>query len=142
MPENTRMDTITDARKAYRALLEIGPNGPAPVKALAIGGDSAGANLALMLSAWARDEKLRPAEAVFAFSAPTDATASSPSIRANFETDIMLKPLVAPMLKIPPALLRPMLYKATGIKPNDPIVSPVFGNLSNLPPTACLAHVR
>ena len=135
MPENSRMDTITDAREAYRAILEIGPDGPAPVKALALGGDSAGANLTLMVAAWARDEKLRAADAVFVFSAPTDSTATSPSIRENFETDIMLKPLVAPMLKVPPVLLRLMLYKATGIKPNDPIVSPVFGELSNLPPT-------
>ena len=135
MPEHTRMDTIIDARIAYRAILACGPDGPAPVKTLAVGGDSAGANLTLMISAWARDEKLRAANAVFVFSAPTDATASSPSIRENFETDIMLKPLVAPMLKVPPALLRPMLYKATGIKPNDPLVSPVFGDLSNLPPT-------
>ncbi len=135
MPEHSRMDTITDARDAYRAILQIGPNGPDPIRALAMGGDSAGANLCLMAAQWARDEKLRAADALFVFSAPTDATAASPSIRSNFETDIMLKPLVAPMLKVPPALLRPMLYKATGIKPNDPIVSPVFGNLDRLPPT-------
>ena len=135
MPENSRMDTITDARIAYRAILQTGPNGPAPVKSLAVGGDSAGGNLTLMLSNYAKDQNLRRADAVFALSPSTDSTFSSPSIRSNFETDIMLKPLVAPMLKVPLPILRPMLYRAAGIKPNDPIVSPIFADLSQLPPT-------
>lgn len=135
MPENSRADTIADTRAAYRAIFNTGPDGAGAAKSVAMGGDSAGGNLALMLSGWAKQEGLRPADAVFGYSPSTDGTASGPSIRENFETDIMLKPLVAPMLKVPAFVLRPLMYKAAGIKPNDPSVSPVFYDLSRLPPT-------
>lgn len=135
MPENSRMDTIVDAQAAYKAILQTGPNGPGKAKSLAVGGDSAGGNLTLMLSGWAKQENLRAADAIFGLSPSTDGTASGPSIRENFETDIMLKPLVGPMLKVPAFVLRPMMYKAAGIKPNNPLVSPIFYDLTNLPPT-------
>ena len=139
MPENPRMASIDDARASYKWILENGPDGPAPVEKLVVAGDSAGGNLALMLSNWARDTGLRMANAVVGISPVTDSTAESPSIKANIDTDTMLRPLIAPMLKIPRALLVWGAWKAAKISPASPLVSPLRADLSNLPPT--LIHV-
>lgn len=139
MPENPRMASIEDARASYKWILDNGPNGPATAKALAVGGDSAGGNLTLMLSNWVRDEALRAANAVFAISPSTDSTAESPSIRANLETDLMLKPLVTPLTKIPRWVFLWLSWRINRIPPASPLVSPVRDDLSGLPPT--LIHV-
>lgn len=135
MPENTRIDGIKDARAAYRWILNNGPDGPEAVERLAVAGDSAGGNLTLMLSNWARDENIRQADAVAAFSPTTDATFESPSIRKNFATDKMLQPLMGRALQIPrPAILWAM-WRLNKITPPSPDISPVRASLSNLPPT-------
>ena len=139
MPENTRLAGIEDCRAAYQWILENGPNGPAPVKKLAVAGDSAGGNLTLSLINWVRDNDHRPADAVIAISPAVDSTCSSPSIRGNFETDIMLQPLVGGLLKIPRPILLWMMWSANRISPASPEVSPIFADLSNLPPT--LVHI-
>ena len=139
MPENPRMASIEDARASYRWILDNGPNGPAEVNALAVAGDSAGGNLTLMLSNWVRDAGLRPADAVIAISPATDSTAESPSIRGNLETDLMLKPLVTPLTKIPRWIFLWLSWRINKISPASPLVSPVRDDLSNLPPT--LIHV-
>jgi acetyl esterase/lipase len=100
-----------------------------------MGGDSAGGNLSLVLSAWARDENLRLPDAVIALSPLTDSTYTSPSIRSNLESDAMLGPLFGVLNRIPRAVLAWMFVVMNRIKPSSPLVSPVFGKLSNLPPT-------
>lgn len=135
MPENPRMASIIDARAAYRWILENGPNGPAPVKKLAVAGDSAGGNLTLMLSNWVRDEGLRPADAVVGISPATDSAFESPSFKKNVETDKMLKPLIGPMLKIPRSVVLWYMWRQSKIAPASKHVSPLRDNLSNLPPT-------
>lgn len=139
MPENKRQDAIDDARAAYKWILENGPDGPAPVKKLAVAGDSAGGNLTLMLSNWVRNQGLRPADAVVGISPATDSTFESPSIKQNFETDSMLKPLAGPLVKLPRAVLVWAGRAQMGISPAAPRVSPLRANLSGLPPT--LIHV-
>ena len=134
IPENPRMAGVEDVRAVYEWILENSPTGKAPISHLAVGGDSAGGNLTLMVIAWARDEALRAADCAFALSPGTDATLGSPSIRANFETDIMLKPLAGPLLKIPRWLILLLSWKELGIKPSSPIVSPIMGDLLGLPP--------
>ena len=101
MPENKRMASIIDTQTAYKWILENGPNGPAKAAKIAVAGDSAGGNLTLMLSNWTRDTGLRAPDAIVALSPATDSTFESPSLKSNFETDTMLKPLVGPLLKIP-----------------------------------------
>ncbi|MGJ8564473.1 MAG: alpha/beta hydrolase [Alphaproteobacteria bacterium] len=135
MPENPRIASIIDARAAYKWILENGPDGPAAVQKLAVAGDSAGGNLALMLSNWARDEGLRAADAVAGLSPSTDSTFESPSIKNNFDTDTMLRPLVGPMLKIPRTVLLWGAWKNLSISPASPMISPLRGDLSGLPPT-------
>lgn len=134
-PEHRRADGIADCRRAYRWLLENGPDGPAPLDTLFVAGDSAGGNLALMTSAWARDEGPRMPDAVVVFSPVTDATFKAPSVRENAEHDTLVKPLFGPFLTLPRFLLRWVYLYLDGFRPVNPAVSPVYGDLSELPPT-------
>ena len=135
MPENSRRNTIEDARAAYDWILENGPDGPAPIGKLALAGDSAGGNLALMLSNWARANADRQPDAVVAFSPTTDASLSSPSMRRNLATDHMLRPMLKPILKMPKLFLLPAMQHHYNMSPSDPDQSPIYDDLSNLPPT-------
>lgn len=134
MPENPRSAPMEDGRAAYRWILDNGPNGQAEIKKFAIAGDSAGGNLTLTTINWARDAGIRQPDAVAALSPATDSSAQSPSIRENIETDLMLQPLVKPMLKLPVWLLLWGSWRSNGFKPSDPRISPIHDNLSDLPP--------
>ncbi|MEP3654575.1 MAG: alpha/beta hydrolase [Litorimonas sp.] len=135
MPENSRFNTIEDARAAYNWILNNGPDGEAPIEKLALAGDSAGGNLVLMLSNWARGHSDRQPDAVVAFSPTTDATLSSPSMRRNLDTDHMLRPMLKPILKMPKLFLLPAMQHHYRMSPSHPDQSPVYDDLSNLPPT-------
>ncbi len=135
MPENPRMASIEDCRTAYRWILTNGPNGPEKAEKLAVAGDSAGGNLTLVTAQWARDTGIRQADAIVGISPATDSTLESPSVKRNFETDFMLKPLVAPLLKIPRPVLVWLSWQQLKIRPSHPLVSPLRGDLSGLPPT-------
>ena len=74
-------------------------------------------------------------DAVVAFSPTVDGTFSSPSIAANIETDVMLGPLFSMLLRIPPTIRRWFNLLEARIHPANPVVSPIFADLSNLPPT-------
>ncbi|MEO1251095.1 MAG: alpha/beta hydrolase [Pseudomonadota bacterium] len=139
MPENARLDGVKDCRAAYEWVCENGPDGPAPAGALSIGGDSAGANLTLSLINWVRDEGKRTPQAVFAISPAVDTTFASPSLKGNLDTDLMLKPLATPLLKVPRPLMLWLSWRVNGVSPSDPAISPIFADLSGLPPT--LIHI-
>jgi len=134
MPEHPRRAGIEDCRTAYRWLLANGPDGPAPAKAVFVAGDSAGGNLTLSLIAWTRDTGLRAPDAAVALSPLADATLASPSIRANMHSDAMLGPLFGKLARVPRWLTLWLGWLQTRINPSDPIVSPVRGDLSRLPP--------
>ncbi len=134
MPEHPRRAGIDDCRVAYRWMLEHGPGGNAPASAVFVAGDSAGGNLTLSLIAWVRDQGLRAPDAAVALSPATDGTLGSPSLRANIATDAMLGPLFGPLARVPRSALLWLAWFQHRIRPNDPVVSPVFGDLSNLPP--------
>lgn len=134
MPEHSRMAGIEDCRSAYRWLLEQGPDGPARARAVFVAGDSAGGNLTLSLIAWVRDQGLRAPDAAVALSPLTDSTLASPSLRANLRSDVMLGPLFGPLTKLPGPLLLWIGWIRNRINPRDPAISPVYGDLSNLPP--------
>lgn len=134
MPEHPRLAGIEDCRNAYRWLLDNGSSGPAAASAIFVAGDSAGGNLTLSLIAWIRDQGLRAPNAAVALSPLTDFTLGGPSLKSNFATDPMLGPLFQPLVKIPRTLLLWGIWLLTRVRPSDPIVSPVFGDLSGLPP--------
>lgn len=134
MPEHPRMAGVEDCRAAYRWLLEHGPQGASPASAIFVAGDSAGGNLALSLLAWLRDQGLRAPNAAVALSPATDGTLGSPSLKANLASDPMLGPLFQWMTRIPRPLLLWAAWLQTRRRPCDPVLSPVFGNLTGLPP--------
>ncbi len=139
LPENPRMAGVADCRAAYEWICKNGPDGGGKANSVAVGGDSAGGNQALSLINWVRDEKKRAADAVFVISPATDSTFTSPSLRENYKTDIMLQPLAEPIQKMPHALLLWAMWRGNRISPANPAVSPIFADLSGLPPT--LIHV-
>lgn len=134
MPEHPRLAGIEDCRTAYRWMLEHGPSGPEPVRAVFVAGDSAGGNLTLSLIAWLRDHGVRAPDAAVALSPATDSTLASPSLRANVRSDAMLGPLFGPLAKVPRTLLLWIGWFQNRINPRSPVISPVYGDLSNLPP--------
>lgn len=135
MPENSRMAGVEDCRVAYRWILENGPDGTSPAERIYVSGDSAGGNLTLALSAWVRDEGIRAADAVVALSPITDATFNAPSLSENLESDAMLGPMFSKFMRLPNALVLWVGWAQNRTRPSDSVISPVFGDLSGLPPT-------
>jgi len=135
MPENSRMAGIEDCRTAYAWLFENGPEGRSKANTLIVAGDSSGGNLALSTVAWARDAGLRAANAVVTLSPQTDATLASPSLVKNIDTDVMQGASFGPFVKAPKVFSLGIGFLMNRINPSDPLVSPLFGDLSNLPPT-------
>jgi monoterpene epsilon-lactone hydrolase len=135
MPENQRIEGIEDCRAAYRWILENGPVGKSSPSRVYVGGDSAGGNLSLAMSCWIRDQRLRAPDAVVALSPLADSTYSGPSIRSNLKTDLMLGPLFGVLQKIPKWVLSWMFVLENRLLPANPVVSPVFADLSGLPAT-------
>lgn len=133
-PEHSRRDMMTDSQVGYRWILDHGPDGPAPVRELFVAGDSAGGNLTLMLIAWARDLGLRAATGAIALSPIVDMTLSSPTFKSNRETDLMLGPSLGQFLRLPKTLLLLMVWVWSRMIPPNPLISPIFGDLSRLPP--------
>jgi monoterpene epsilon-lactone hydrolase len=134
MPEHPRKAGIEDCRTAYRWLLDNGPDGPAPAEVIFVAGDSAGGNLALSLIAWVRDQGLRAPNAVVALSPATDSSLDSPSLKSNMDTDPMLGPLFRSLAKVPRRVLLWGGWAQNRMRPSHPAISPVFGDLSRLPP--------
>lgn len=135
MPEFSRMAGIEDCRRAYRWILDNGPDGSTEkADRVYLGGDSAGGNLVLSLIAWVRDQGLRAPDAAVALSPATDTTFGSPSLKNNVETDPMLGTAFKVLARVPRPLLWWVSWFQSRISPKSPVVSPVYGDLSGLPP--------
>ncbi len=134
LPEHKLMDCVADCRISYQWLLENGPDGPGAPRQLFFAGDSAGGNLALSLVAWVRDKGLRAPDAVVALSPLTDSTFSGNSIRNNEATDFMLAPLMRVLNRLPQFAKSWSVLWTYRVRPANPILSPLFGDLSGLPP--------
>jgi len=120
-PEHPFPAGIEDAVSAYAQLLA---SGVAPGK-LVIAGDSAGGGLALACLLEARTRGLPlPAGAVL-FSPWTDLTLSGESMRTMAARDAMFRPEQLP------GVVRAYLGAQS---PNNPLASPLFADLSGLPP--------
>jgi len=135
LPEHKHMDCVEDCRISYQWLLENGPDGPATLRQLFLGGDSAGGNLALSLVAWVRDTGLRIPDAVVAMSPLTDSTFSGASMQKNEVTDIVLAPLLRDLNRLPRFVKSWWVVWIHRIRPGNPVASPLCGDLSGLPPT-------
>ena len=135
LPEHSRMKSIEDAQNAYRWMLEQGPSGHEEASLILTAGDSAGGNLALMLSSWTKTENIRRPNGALGFSPSTDMTLASPTIKRNKTTDKLLGEGLGLAIKIPSALRAWLSLFMMRINPANKLASPVFGDLSELPPT-------
>ncbi|MBT5876063.1 MAG: alpha/beta hydrolase [Candidatus Latescibacteria bacterium] len=122
-PENPFPRGIEDCVRAHEWLVDQGPDGAAPARATFIAGDSAGGGLTLATMLVLRDRGHRMPICGIPLSACTDLTLSSPSTRD--EKDPICS---AQALKVFADLY---LGKAD---PRDPLASPLYGDLTGLPP--------
>jgi monoterpene epsilon-lactone hydrolase len=121
-PENPYPAAVQDATAAYRALVE--QTGGAD--RIVVSGESAGGNLAIELLIAARAEGLaRPAAAVV-FSPMTDLTVSGESFTSKAGAD--------PNISAAAIRTRVGDYLGGRTDPADPLVSPIFADLTGLPP--------
>jgi acetyl esterase/lipase len=122
-PENPYPAAVDDTVNAYRALLEREGDSANIV----VSGESAGGNLALELLLAVRQEGLTPPVAAVLFSPMTDLTVSGQSYHTKAAAD--------PNITAAAIRTRVTDYlRGTGIDPADPRVSPVFAELTGLPP--------
>ena len=119
-PEYGFADAYRTLTGLYRGLLE-----EVPPSAVILMGDSAGGGLALGLSMLIRDEKIGRPAAVVMLSPWLDVTMSNPYIEEIDPED--------PFLNIE-ALRKAGFSWAKGANPRKPLISPIYGELSGLPP--------
>jgi len=133
-PENERLEGLTDCKNAYQWIQEQGPNGIKQASNVFVAGDSAGGNLCLCLLSWIRDKQQLYPKAAICLSPVTDSTLSSPSMKRNIDSDLLLNKGLKPILKMPRILFFLLGRWRYNICLADPQISPVFGDLSDLPP--------
>lgn len=120
-PTHTYPSQLDDVVAVYRALLDSG----VAADQLAVAGDSAGGNLALTLVLRARELGWPLPVAMTCYSAWTDLTHSSASIRDNAALD----------QAIPVAMLNPLAAMYCGTHDvRDELISPLFANFNHFPP--------
>lgn len=122
VPDNDVADSVEDCVAGYRWLLGRGYEG----RDIVFAGDSAGANLAFNTALRARQSGLPRPAAIAAMSPWIDLAASGPSYRATRSYD----PYMAAEAAAGVAELC-----ARGLTLDDPGLSPVYADLSGLPPT-------
>jgi epsilon-lactone hydrolase len=125
-PEHPFPAGLDDVVEVYAALLDDGVR----ADQLVVAGDSAGGNLALASLLRAAQRGLPMPRAVVLLSPWIDLTLTGSTIETRAAADPWLQP----------AMLEPMreIYLGSG-DPADPFASPLWGDLSSLPPT--LVHV-
>ena len=120
-PEHPYPAAVEDAQAAYRGLLEQGVD-PGQI---ALAGESAGGGLAVATLLALRDAGTPLPSCAFVMSPYADLTLSGESIAERAAVDRTLTP-EGLRLRVPD-------YVA-GADPADPLISPVFGDLTGLPP--------
>ena len=119
-PEYPFPAAVEDVLAAYRALIA-----QTPPERLVIAGDSAGGGLALAVLLAARAENLALPACVILFSPWTDLACTGPSLRSNAERDSMFHA---------PRLTDAAANYLAGADPQNPLASPLYGDLAGLPP--------
>lgn len=133
-PEHPYPAGLDDCVAAWMWMLENGPEGEGAPDVAMLAGDSAGGNLTFALMLRLRDEGRPLPRAAAAFAPATDFTGSSPSRRERAHLDPMIDPDSINLIRD--------LYIQDGTPPDHPYVSPVYGDLSGLPPLLVHAGER
>lgn len=123
-PKNIFPDALEDAAKIYKEILNRGIN----PENIIVTGDSSGGNLALAFSLYLKKNNLPQPKCLILISPWTTAENNFPSRKYNGTRDLILgkgTPLYK-SLKNPPY--------AKGIDKRNPLLSPIYADLKNLPP--------
>ncbi|MFX1238435.1 MAG: alpha/beta hydrolase [Promethearchaeota archaeon] len=120
-PEHPFPAALDDCFSSYNWLLEQGYD----PKNIVIGGDSAGGNYTIALLLRLKEKKIALPVGAFAISPILDYTLSSKTMYENRETD--------PILADSGIFWWDSAYLA-GADPTNPLISPIFGDLRDLPP--------
>ncbi|MDD4127443.1 MAG: alpha/beta hydrolase [Methanomicrobium sp.] len=119
-PEHSFPAALFDSTDGYRFLLEEGYN----PERIILAGISAGGTLALELALYARDAGLSMPAGIIAMSPAVDMLFSGESVAGNRDNDW-----------IPPGRLQRIRENyLAGSDPRDPLASPIYAELSGLPP--------
>ncbi|MDD7209340.1 MAG: alpha/beta hydrolase [Lachnospiraceae bacterium] len=121
-PEDPYPAALEDALMAYRWLLEMGCG----AEQIIVAGDSAGGGLALALAMYLKDHGDPLPKKLVLMSPWTDLTASGESYHTNFHTDPLFGNTMDSMI------YSNAYYK--GYSPQNPYISPLFGDFTGLPP--------
>lgn len=121
-PEHAFPAAVDDALAAYRALLEMG----VASQDILIAGDSAGGGLTLACALAIRDARLPQPAGLICLSPWTDLTNSGDSMKSNAGSEVMLS------LSGINGYTNDYLQ---GADPRAPLASPLFADLTGLPPT-------
>lgn len=119
-PENKYPVALDEVFKVYIDLVKTNQE-------IYVAGDSAGGNLALCLAIKLRDQDIQPPKKVVLLSPSTDATFSNEYFEKNAKKD--------PMISKDKLEFFLDAYVPKDIDRKDPKISPIFAELSNLPPT-------
>ncbi len=126
MPEHPFPEGLNNCVAAYHWMSDNGPDGDSPAVRTYIVGDSAGGNLTLASLLSLKQKGAPLPDAVIAMSPCTDFTGSGESMQTRREADPIILPEAIPLLA--------QMYLQNGDCPTQPLVSPLFGELSGLPP--------
>ena len=129
-PENQYPAALDDAVNAYRGILDAGYD---PNKIVLLG-DSAGGNLAAVFALYLKDHNLPLPKSMVLISPWTCIESSLPSRSQNREVDQILGEKNP---RLNPEVMDSSYARGQNLK--DPYISPVYGDLSNLPPTLIIA---
>jgi len=119
-PEHPFPAAVEDAARAYQWLLEQHPGSE-----LVLAGDSAGGGLAITTAVGIRNSGLKQAAAIVAFSPYSDLAVTGASIESNARSCAMFSPR---------GLREAAAMYLAGANPRDPRASPLYADLSALPP--------
>jgi acetyl esterase/lipase len=120
-PEHPYPAAVADAQDAYQGLLEQGVD----AGQIALAGESAGGGLAVATLLALRDAGIPLPSCAFLMSPYADLTLSGDSIADREAVDRTLTP---------EGLRLRILDYVAGADPSDPLISPVFADLTGLPP--------
>ncbi len=124
-PEHPFPAGLEDCIHAYEWMIGSGPSGAGPARATFIAGDSAGGGLVLATLLALRDRKRPLPSGAIPMSAFADLTLASESIQSEADNELYMHPSCLPEFV--------RLYAGTDDVGN-PLVSPVFGDYTGIPP--------
>lgn len=132
-PDAVYPEALKEAAAAYKKILASG----VPAEKIVLAGDSAGGNLATVLTLYARDHQL-PLPGILVLYSPWEDAGHLPTHDLNVKKDAVLGENNPAMLKA--VTHNEDYFRTADLK--DPYVSPVYADLKGMPPTLIIGGDR